>query len=69
MNSIDNLWALFDQFKSKQFIGMFSQCHLAGTNSKKKNVSFLYIFCSFLKKQNLFENLVSRSLIVAFCFD
>ncbi|CAF1290127.1 unnamed protein product [Adineta steineri] len=33
INSFDKLWSLFDQFKSKQIIGMFGQCQMSGSSN------------------------------------
>ncbi|CAF0933505.1 unnamed protein product [Adineta steineri] len=33
INSFDKLWSLFDQFQSKQIIGMFGQCQMSGSSN------------------------------------
>lgn len=30
INSLDKLWLTFDQFESKEAIGIFGQCHISG---------------------------------------
>ncbi|CAF0793944.1 unnamed protein product [Rotaria sordida] len=61
INSFDKLWSLFDQFKSKQAIGIFGQCQISGTSNvllihstQMKNFKIDFNGVNYLSTENIY---------------
>ncbi|CAF4767352.1 unnamed protein product [Rotaria sp. Silwood1] len=61
INSFDKLWSSFDQFKSKQAIGMFGQCQISGTSNlllihsnQMKNLKIDFEGVNYLSTDNVY---------------